>query len=58
MHSYKGKEEEHELSFEYGDLIKIVKIVSKDPQWALGELKGKQGYIALNYIKPKSVTMP
>lgn len=58
LHTYKGKEEEHELSFEYGDLIKIVKIVTKDPQWALGELRGKQGYIALNYIKPKSVTMP
>jgi hypothetical protein len=29
LHTYKGKEEEHELSFEYGDLIKIVKIVTK-----------------------------
>lgn len=58
LHTYKGKEEEHELSFDYGDLIRIVKIVTKDPQWALGELRGKQGYIALNYIKPKSVTMP
>ena len=47
-----------ELSFEYGDLIKIVEIVDKDPNWALAELKGKRGYIGLNHVKPKAVTMP
>lgn len=58
IHSYKGKVDEHELSFDYGDQLKIIKIVAKDPQWALAEYKGKQGYVALNYVKPKSVTMP
>lgn len=57
IHTYKGKIDEHELSFDYGDKLKIIKIVAKDPQWALAEYKGKQGYIALNYVKPKSVTM-
>ena len=55
---YEGRADELELSFEYGDLIKIVKIIAKDPQWALGELRGKQGYVLLNCVKPKSVTMP
>ena len=58
IHSYKGKADEHELSFECGDQLKIVKLVAKDPQWALAEHRGKQGYVALNYVKPKSVTMP
>ena len=40
------------------DQLKIVKLVAKDPQWALAEHRGKQGYVALNYVKPKSVTMP
>ena len=53
-----GKASELELSFEYGDLIKIVEIVDKDPNWALAELKGKRGYIGLNHVKPKAVTMP
>ena len=47
-----------ELSFEYGDLIKIVEIVDKNPNWALAELKGKRGYIGLKHVKPKAVTMP
>lgn len=65
---YEGKSSEHELSFEYGDLIKIKRIIEKDPNWALAELKPKQskpsdnnpikqGYILLNYVKPKSKTM-
>lgn len=58
IHSYKGKIDEHELSFDYGDQLKIIKIVAKDPQWALAEQRGKQGYVALNYVKPKSMTMP
>lgn len=58
IHSYKGKSDEHELSFDYGDKMRIIKIVAKDPQWALAELRGKQGYIALNYVKSKSITMP
>lgn len=58
IYSYKGKTDEHELSFDYGDKLKILKIVAKDPQWALAEYRGKQGYIALNYVKPKSITMP
>lgn len=55
---YEGRSEEHELSFEYGDLIRIIKIIQKDPQWAMGDLKGKQGYVLLNCVKPRSVTMP
>lgn len=55
---YDGRVDEHELSFDYGDLIKIIKIIQKDPQWALGELRGKQGYISLTCVKPRSVTMP
>jgi len=55
---YEGRTEELELSFEYGDLIKIVKIIAKDPQWALCELRGKQGYVLLSYVKSKSLTMP
>ncbi len=55
---YNGKSDEHELSFEYGDLMRIVKIVHKDPKWALCELRGKQGYVALNCVKLKQQTMP
>ena len=55
--SFNGRAEERELSFEYGDLIKLVDIVSKDPQWAFAELKGKQGFIPLSFVKPKSITM-
>lgn len=58
IHSYKGKVDEHELTFDYGDKLKIIKIVAKDPQWALAEFRGKQGYIALNYVKLITVTMP
>ena len=58
MHKFKGKTNERELSFEFGDLIKIISIVPKDPMWAFAELRGKQGFIPLNYVKPKSVTMP
>ncbi|CAF0995435.1 unnamed protein product, partial [Brachionus calyciflorus] len=55
---FEGRSEERELSFEYGDLIKITKIIAKDPQWALGELRGKQGYLLLKYVKSKTITMP
>lgn len=58
MIKYEGRADELELSFEYGDLIKIVKIIAKDPQWALGELRGKQGYVLLSYVKSKALTMP
>jgi len=57
IYPYKGNSEERELSFEYGDIVKIINIIEKDPQWAWGELKGVKGYIALNYFKPKSETM-
>lgn len=29
IHSYKGKIDEHELTFDYGDKLKIIKIVAK-----------------------------
>ncbi len=38
-------------------MIRIIEIVPKDPNWALAELRGKRGYIGLNYVKPKSITM-
>lgn len=58
LHKFKGRASERELSFEFGDLIRIISIVAKDPQWAFAELRGKQGFIPLNYVKPRSVTMP
>jgi len=57
IYPYKGNLDERELSFEYGDIVKIINIIEKDPQWAWAELKGVKGYIALNYFKPKSETM-
>jgi hypothetical protein len=58
MHKFKGKASERELSFEPNDLIKIIRLIGDDQQWALAELKGKQGFVPLNYVVPKSVTMP
>ena len=57
IYPYKGNSDERELSFEFGDIVKIINIIEKDPQWAWAELKGVKGYIALNYFKPKSETM-
>ncbi|RNA25886.1 tyrosine- kinase CSK-like, partial [Brachionus plicatilis] len=55
---FEGKSEDRELSFEFGDLIKIINIIAKDPQWALGELRGEKGFLLLKYVKSKSITMP
>jgi hypothetical protein len=52
IHTFSGIRSEQDLSFEQGDIIKIINRIKDDPKWAFAEINKRKGFIPLNYVKP------
>lgn len=52
IHTFNGVRNEKDLSFEHGDIIKILALIPEDPKWASAELNKRRGFVPLSYVKP------